>query len=646
MAGLANKITNAKGSDNAVSQELKTDERVLARITDGIYRQPSSALRELISNAYDADAREVVILTDAPRFSQIGIRDNGHGLSPEALAHMVLHIGGSAKRRLEGKETGDTDEDDPSKSPGGRMLIGKMGIGLFSVAQFTRHFLIISKTKGAAFRTVADITLGPIYSEQRLLALDKEGQKDIEAGHAKIWTEPASDLDSHGTEIRLLELLPRTKAELASDDYWAKLDFQQASPDGVSMKPPRFHIGRVEKDAPDRHKLQPKLPWKESADPKGRFAQLVEAVKVVAAAEEESPSLDTTFDNYLRMLWTISLWAPVDYMEEHPFDLTPDGALRFFQIENKLKGRAIELKLQEKERVRKKIGLATPALPASDSFRVVIDDVEIRRPLTFHNQPQTKNSIKIPLLCVGKYRPDLSRIPESMRGGDLEFEAYLFWTPKVVPKEHQGVIVRVGNASGTQFDPTFMGYQISELNRLAQITAEIFVTEGLDGAINIDRESFNTAHPHYQAIVVWLHNAIRQLTNRTKELGKFLLEEKRSKQSAVSQEAIESLAQTKAKARGSDDVAEVVLLDTKDEKEATKLRRGGKLALRKSHVIPPANPHKRSPHDARRQALAEKKATAVTQILDAWGLLDDLSFEDQEKLIRDILDVTLFDGET
>ena len=60
---------------------LTTDERVLARITDGIYRQPSSALRELISNAYDADSTEGIIETDAPRFTKITVRDNGHGMS-------------------------------------------------------------------------------------------------------------------------------------------------------------------------------------------------------------------------------------------------------------------------------------------------------------------------------------------------------------------------------------------------------------------------------------------------------------------------------------------------------------------------------------------------------------------------------------
>ena len=41
-------------SESPVKTVLRTDERVLARVTDGIYRQPGSALRELVSNAYDA----------------------------------------------------------------------------------------------------------------------------------------------------------------------------------------------------------------------------------------------------------------------------------------------------------------------------------------------------------------------------------------------------------------------------------------------------------------------------------------------------------------------------------------------------------------------------------------------------------------
>ncbi|MFN7734129.1 MAG: ATP-binding protein, partial [Pirellula sp.] len=117
--------------------KLKTDQRVLARITDGIYREPASALRELIFNAYDADATNVWIQTDAPRFHQITVADDGNGMSLEVLVYVVQHIGGSAKRTKIGSELGIAQATDPKLSSGGRRMIGKIGIGLFAVAQLT-----------------------------------------------------------------------------------------------------------------------------------------------------------------------------------------------------------------------------------------------------------------------------------------------------------------------------------------------------------------------------------------------------------------------------------------------------------------------------------------------------------------------------
>ena len=63
-AELVAKIRASESRSDVVETVLETDEQVIARVTDGIYRQPASALRELISNAYDADASRVVIKTD------------------------------------------------------------------------------------------------------------------------------------------------------------------------------------------------------------------------------------------------------------------------------------------------------------------------------------------------------------------------------------------------------------------------------------------------------------------------------------------------------------------------------------------------------------------------------------------------------
>src|SRR5882724_1152142 len=132
---LVEKIRQSGSRDVLVHTTLQTNEQVIARVTDGIYRQPASALRELISNAYDADATRVTIKTDAPRFSSIIVQDNGRGMSPDVLAHLLTHIGGSAKRNQTGEKLGITEHGDPNRSPSGRRLIGKIGIGLFSVSQ-------------------------------------------------------------------------------------------------------------------------------------------------------------------------------------------------------------------------------------------------------------------------------------------------------------------------------------------------------------------------------------------------------------------------------------------------------------------------------------------------------------------------------
>ena len=156
---LAKRIEANPGPSDPVTETLKTSDRVLARITDGIYRQPGSALRELVANAYDADATRVVIQTDRPRFRQITVSDNGRGMTPDVVAYLIENIGGSSKRSSKGEELGVTDSEDRTRSPSGRKLIGRIGIGLFSVSQLTQSFQIVTKVSGERHRTVATVAL-------------------------------------------------------------------------------------------------------------------------------------------------------------------------------------------------------------------------------------------------------------------------------------------------------------------------------------------------------------------------------------------------------------------------------------------------------------------------------------------------------
>ena len=62
---LADQLRHVTRQADSIESVLTTNDRVIARVTDGIYRQPGSAIRELIANAYDADATWVSVKTDA-----------------------------------------------------------------------------------------------------------------------------------------------------------------------------------------------------------------------------------------------------------------------------------------------------------------------------------------------------------------------------------------------------------------------------------------------------------------------------------------------------------------------------------------------------------------------------------------------------
>lgn len=257
---------------------LKTDDRVLARITDGIYRQPSSALRELISNAYDADATEVYVETDAPRYSQIEVRDNGLGMDEEALSRLIHHIGGSSKRTSRGKELGTTSNDDAGLSPGGRRLIGKIGIGLFSVSQLTSHFQIITKRKGADHRLFADVILKTYLEDET----EEAANQPFETGTVRVLSVPAADTEAHGTQIILRQIHPRARDILRSRERWERYYEQMDLPENErdpAIAAPVFHSGYLAREPdPEDNQLvfrdQPTLPWNDDDTPVEKFAAL------------------------------------------------------------------------------------------------------------------------------------------------------------------------------------------------------------------------------------------------------------------------------------------------------------------------------------------------------------------------------------
>lgn len=631
----------------AFTTELAVDERVIARVTDGIYRQPSSAIRELISNAYDADATQVVVHTDAPRFDRIVIRDNGRGMSPDVVAYLIKHIGGSSKRTFQGKRLGTVSEQSVLKSQSQRKLIGKIGIGLFAVSQLTQHFQIITKRKGDDFRTSAVVVL-KTHSEEHLAEEDAEHK--FEPGTVTITRIPAGDLDTQGTEIILMNLRKVTKDGLGSLERWEALDAEASEqPEELENSPslrlgnvtrPSFHIGRVSPS--DRNILieQPKLPWLSSDAPAKRFAKLFDAVADEIGKTSANPTTETVLDRYLKMLWDISQSVPVDYLDKHPFDTGPEDGIQLYRIDNDKRGQAKELDLQEGSTIASAFSMESSAPDPAGGFRVTIDDVELRHPIrivpVLRENPLARGRSKQdkPILFVGKCITPFASVPHTVGGGGLEFEAYIYWNQTIVPKENNGVLIRINSASGTLFDETFLDYRVSELTRLKQLMAEVYVTRGLDPALNIDRESFNSSHPHYQFLKDWIHRAIRQATNRLKAINKELVDKEKDAKSYIHRDKLVAHVENVwTKLRGDDTAPPQVQLTRRADLTTEAERRNGKLVIEHIIQLPTALPAAKR---ERETAIREARVKALVGVLSAYGLTEKMTYQQIQSLVNDI----------
>ncbi len=67
---------------------IKVHEKALAHLSRGL-RGPASALRELVSNGWDANATSVRIDTNYPNFFQVSVEDNGDGFTRDEFERIM-----------------------------------------------------------------------------------------------------------------------------------------------------------------------------------------------------------------------------------------------------------------------------------------------------------------------------------------------------------------------------------------------------------------------------------------------------------------------------------------------------------------------------------------------------------------------------
>jgi hypothetical protein len=120
--------------------EVTVDKRHVVSLGERLYTESVELLRELINNAYDADATEVQVEITPER---IVVKDNGTGMDADGLKQYFI--------------IGSGEKVFHSRSPRlGRERIGQFGIGKFASLAAANCFEVITQNKDFAARVVFD----------------------------------------------------------------------------------------------------------------------------------------------------------------------------------------------------------------------------------------------------------------------------------------------------------------------------------------------------------------------------------------------------------------------------------------------------------------------------------------------------------
>lgn len=172
---------------------VTVDKSHLVTIGERLYTESVELLRELVNNAYDADATEVRIsISD----DEIIVEDNGSGMDFEGL-NQYFNIGSPFKRQ------------NPVSPKFSRTRIGEFGIGKFSVLSACEHFEVSTKKGNFAGTVIFDKKEWNAQSEEWQLPLRREIISDTTPDGSRIVLRgPKKKFDIESVERRLIETLP------------------------------------------------------------------------------------------------------------------------------------------------------------------------------------------------------------------------------------------------------------------------------------------------------------------------------------------------------------------------------------------------------------------------------------------------------
>jgi signal transduction histidine kinase len=116
--------------------------RILQLLGDELIGSPRLAVFELVKNAYDADAKNVVVKLEHlnTNRARIIVKDDGVGMSADTIRNIWLTPASDHRRKQ--REAG-------TRSALGRLPLGEKGLGRFAVHKLGEHIRLVTRQQGA-----------------------------------------------------------------------------------------------------------------------------------------------------------------------------------------------------------------------------------------------------------------------------------------------------------------------------------------------------------------------------------------------------------------------------------------------------------------------------------------------------------------
>ena len=444
---------NNENSEN-IEQCVKpivVSSKLLTHVSDGIYRSPGNALKELVSNAFDADAKAVRINTNYPEFDVITCSDDGVGMTLDQFEKLMGGgIGDSHKREGE-----DIRNQETKKTQKKRPIIGKLGIGMLAIAQICYDFTVISHHKGSKSAFKATINLNP----RRSLEADEKATKE-----KVVAAEKTAGIENPKENLQINKDVGYYSAETIDyDEKQAGLLITTSDLKPVYTKQYRSDVKK------ENFKKIPK-----------NFETYIKEVSKNTSVARKGA--------YWELFWDLALASPIPYLEKGPFNI--ETIKTAVKQDSRKDVSSVQTIIQEiKEEVK------------GYEFTVFLDGVKLYRPVLLPN----------PKALISSARLTPVDFDDKIGGLPLKFKGYMFTQGKAIyPEDLRGILIRVRNTAIGNYDKTLLKYDTVLGFKADWFSGEIIVNEGLEGALNIDRNSFNEVHEHYQFLKRKIHEIIRE----------------------------------------------------------------------------------------------------------------------------------------